>query len=126
MQRMTKTSAMQRIEKNLNFLQYRVTVWGVSSRSTLTDGPSRQAHQSFAQLPQSEGAEPKVSLSNDEECGIARFNINAVSKNFEKNFTPNIIKPTRQKEGNFKAKMQSATVIALNQTAFQSQEVTFH
>lgn len=81
---------MQRIERIINISQHEATVGGVHSTSTMTDGPSSKPHQSFAQLPLTAGAQTRVNLPNDQECGIERYNINSVPKNVDKNFTYNI------------------------------------
>lgn len=94
MQRMSQTSAKRQTERTIHFSQHRVTVGRVSGRPTVTDGPSRKPYQSFAKLPQSEGAETRVNLSNEDWCGIDRHNINAVPKKFDTNSTFSIAPPT--------------------------------
>lgn len=83
---------------------------GVSGRSSVTDSPSRNTHQFFVQLSLSQRAETEVSLSIDAGCVIEHYNTNDVPNKAETNYTSNITKHIKMKDGIFKATLSSDAV----------------
>lgn len=124
MQHMSQTNAMKRIERFISFSQHRVTVRGGCGRCTVTDGPSVNSHQSFAQLSKSEGPETKVSLSNDKKCVIQGYSINAVPKKADTNTLSNITTRNMQNDGTLRATFWSGFVRPSNQAASDMQKTS--
>lgn len=78
-----------------------------SGTYTLTEGLGTEPNQSFRHLPQWEVAETEVNLSTKLECSIEGYNITDVLRTVDMNSTSHITKPTKQKEGAFKATLSS-------------------